>query len=257
MPVSRRGLSAGGAFAGYAEETMRSYGALLIEKPEEIFARVWREIRPHAAPPAVSVEFRRFANASSRIRLNGGRLEAKLSDAFCAAPAYVVESLAHILISKLARKPLGAAHRDRYRRYLNRADVRRAIDALRKERGWKLIEGPQGRTYDLVGMYEDLNVRFFGGMMARPALGWSKRASRTTLGHYDPSHHAIVMSCVLDRPGMPRLAVEYVLYHEMLHLRFPEEHRGARRCVHTAEFKAAEREFPGWEEARKLLRTLG
>jgi len=61
---------------------------------------------------------------------------------------------------------------------------------------------------------------------------------------------------LLDSPTVPRLAVEYVLFHEMLHLRFPVEHRGPRRCVHTAEFKAAEREFPGFLKAKQLLKQL-
>ncbi|MBC7927568.1 MAG: M48 family metallopeptidase [Bryobacteraceae bacterium] len=92
--------------------------------------------------------------------------------------------------------------------------------------------------------------------MARPDLGWSLRKSRVTLGHYDPCHHAIVLSSLMDGPEVPRLAVEYVMFHEMLHLRYPVEHRGARRCVHTPEFKAAERTFPQMKEARELLRKL-
>jgi len=47
-----------------------------------------------------------------------------------------------------------------------------------------------------------------------------------------------------------------VLYHEMLHLRYPAEHYGARRCVHTREFKAAERQFQRFKEAQALLRQL-
>jgi hypothetical protein len=92
--------------------------------------------------------------------------------------------------------------------------------------------------------------------MARPELGWSRRPSRTILGHYDPSHNAIVLSSVMDRPGVARLVVEYVMFHEMLHLRHPVEHRGVKRCVHTAEFRAAEKEFPQLAEAKLLLKTL-
>ena len=76
------------------------------------------------------------------------------------------------------------------------------------------------------------------------------------LGHYDPSHNAIVLSRVLDRPGTPRLAVEYVLFHEMLHLRYPAEHTGARRRVHTREFKEAEKQFERLAEAKRLLHAL-
>jgi hypothetical protein len=55
---------------------------------------------------------------------------------------------------------------------------------------------------------------------------------------------------------MVKLAVEYVLYHEMLHLRHPAEHRGARRCVHTSAFKEAEKQFERLNGAKTLLKKL-
>jgi hypothetical protein len=76
------------------------------------------------------------------------------------------------------------------------------------------------------------------------------------LGHYDPSHNAIGLSRILDRPETPRLAVEYVLYHEMLHLRHPVELNRGRRCVHTPAFKEAEKQFDNLKEAKALLRAL-
>jgi hypothetical protein len=92
--------------------------------------------------------------------------------------------------------------------------------------------------------------------MARPLLGWSRQPSRVMLGHYDPSHNAIILSRLLDGAAVSRLAVEYVLFHEMLHLRFPVDHRGARRCVHTPEFKQAEKEFPQLAQAKELLKKI-
>jgi predicted metal-dependent hydrolase len=64
------------------------------------------------------------------------------------------------------------------------------------------------------------------------------------------------LSRILDGRTTPRLAVEYVLFHEMLHLRYPVEHNGARRCVHTPAFKEAEKAFEGLREAKALLRRL-
>jgi hypothetical protein len=92
--------------------------------------------------------------------------------------------------------------------------------------------------------------------MSRPLLGWSPNASRTLLGHYDAAHNTIVLSRSLDRNVVPRLAVEYVLFHEMLHVRHPVEHTGSRRCVHTRAFKDAERQFDHFREAKALLRKL-
>ena len=127
----------------------------------------------------------------------------------------MIEALAEILLSKLFRRPVPAASNDRYRRYLNRRDVRRSLDLVRQIRGRKRVEPPQGRCYDLEEMFEELNFRYFHGLMARPILGWSPNASRTMLGHYDPSHNAIVLSRILDRPQDARLAVEYVLFHDV------------------------------------------
>jgi SprT-like family len=230
--------------------------AVFSETPVEICARVFRELRPRTPVPAIEVVFRAYANANSMIRMDGGRLELRVSDLLESAPAPIFEALAFILIGKLFRKPVPPDYANRYRRYLNRRDVRNQLESARQKRGRKLISPPQGRIYDLESMFEELNFKYFFGLMARPAIGWSLRTSRATLGHYDPSHHTIVLSKLLDRPTVPRLAVEYVLYHEMLHLRHPVEHSGSRRCIHTREFKAAEKQFERLAEAKALLRKL-
>jgi hypothetical protein len=230
--------------------------AAIAVTPVELYQRVFRQMRPRTPLPEVRVEFKRYANANAQVRWADGILLVRLADTLAGAPADVLEALAEILLSKLFRKPVPPASNDRYRRYLNRHDVRRSLDLVRQIRGRKQVEHPQGRLYDLDQIFEELNFRYFFGLMARPRLGWSPNASRTLLGHYDPSHNAIVLSRILDRPDTPRLAVEYVLYHEMLHLKHPAEHRGARRCVHTRAFKDAEKQFERLNEAKALLRKL-
>ncbi|HSM79369.1 MAG TPA: hypothetical protein VLT57_17140, partial [Bryobacteraceae bacterium] len=90
--------------------------AILIETPTEIFLRVYRELRPYARVPEVKVEFRRFANANSFIRLEDGRLTVRITDVLDGAPSFILEALAHILISKLARKKPAPVYPERYRR---------------------------------------------------------------------------------------------------------------------------------------------
>jgi len=224
--------------------------------PEQIYARVFRRMKPRTPLPHIEVQVRRYANANAQIRLAEGTLLVRMADTIAGAPESVHEALAEILLSKLFRRPIPAASNDRYRRYLNRQDVRRNIQLVREVRGRKNVNPPQGQHFDLVELFEELNLKYFFGLMARPTLGWSKQASRTMLGHYDPSHNAIVISRIFDRPGSPRLAVEYVMYHEMLHLRHPAEHEGARRCVHTRAFKDAEKQFERLKEAKALLKKL-
>ena len=224
--------------------------------PESIYARVFRELRPRTSLPEIRVDVRRYTNANAQIRLDSGVLIVRIADTLASAPEDVQEALAWILLSKLFRKPVPPTANDRYRRYLNRRDVRKELDLVRKTRGRKQVGEPKGQQFDLEAMFEELNFRYFFGLMARPTLGWSLRASRTLLGHYDSSHNTIVLSRILDGRNTPRLAVEYVLFHEMLHLRYPVEHNGARRCVHTRAFKEAEKAFKGLREAKALLRRL-
>ena len=237
---------------------MQVESALLFETPEQLFARVFAEVRPRGrreSLPSVEVRFCSFANANSSIRLKGGNVEVRISDLLQGAPAPILEALAHILISKLFRRPVPPMFNHRYRRYLNRKDVRHNVHQVRQTRGRKFISGPAGEHFNLEDLFEELNFEFFHGLMARPQLGWSRRPARTTLGHYDPPHNAIIISRILDQPSA-LLALRYVLYHEMLHLRFPVEHRGVRRCVHTLEFRKAEQEFPDLKHAQQLLKIL-
>jgi len=230
--------------------------SLFFETPEEIYGRVFRELKPRTPPPELHVEFCRFANADSFVRLEDGRLHVRMSDLLAGAPAPVIEALAHILLGKLYRKPAARTYSHRYRLYLNRRDVRRQAHLLRQIRGRKFLSGPRGEHHDLEEVFERLNALFFDGLLGRPQLGWSRRASRSMLGHFDPSHNAIIINRVLDRPPVPHLALEYVMFHEMLHLRYPVDHSGSRRRVHTREFREAEKQFPDLKEAKEALKRL-
>lgn len=235
---------------------MQLQTALSFESAEDIFARIFQQYRPRTPLAGVKLVFKRYANANSAIAWRDSRLDVKLSDLWQGAPAPVVEALAHILVAKMFHKETPTHASSIYRRWLNRQDVRRDMQLVKQLRGRKFVSGPAGKAWNLETIFEDLNQKYFGGLMARPDLGWSRRPSRTTLGHYDPSHHAIILSSLMDDIKVARLAVEYVLYHEMLHLKHPVDHRGARRCVHTRDFRDEEKAFEGLEEAKEILKKM-
>jgi hypothetical protein len=230
--------------------------SLFFETPEEIYARVFRELKPRTPVPELHVEFCRFANADSFIRLENGCLRVRISDLLASAPAPVTEALAYILLGKLYRKPVARLYNHRYRLYLNRRDMRRQANLVRQIRGRKFVSGPKGAVYNLEEIFERLNRQFFDGLMGMPRLGWSRGVSRTMLGHFDPSHNAIIISRIFDQPGRPVLALEYVMFHEMLHLQYPVDHNGVRRRVHTKEFREAEKKYPQLKEAKEIIKRL-
>jgi predicted metal-dependent hydrolase len=221
-----------------------------------IFLASYHELRPGTPPPALSVVFFPFANINNTIRLREGKLLVRLSDLLEGAPENVLRAIAHILLAKMYRKPISPAQAARYRKYVHSAEVRKKAHLVRQLRGRKRLAPARGFVYDLDSIFESLNLRFFGGMQARPKMSWSQARARNLLGHYDPAHNAIIVSRIFDHPKVPRYAVEYIVYHEMLHLRHPVKLNGSRRCVHSAEFHAEEKLFPELEEAQRFIRLL-
>jgi len=228
----------------------------LRAKLEELFQRNFRELRPGIPLPEMRLEFYPFANINNTIRIRNGELRVRLSDLLEGAPENVLESIAHILLAKIYRKRVEAAHMARYRKYVAGHDISAKARLVRQIRGRKRIDTPQGDIFHLEEIFEDLNSRFFHGLLARPQMTWSKIRSRRSLGHYDPAHNAIVVSRIFDHPAVPRYAVEYIVYHEMLHLKHPVKLRGSRRCVHGKEFQAEEKLFPQVTQAKAFLKTL-
>jgi hypothetical protein len=228
----------------------------VINPSAQIFAKVFRALRPRTPLPEIEVRFRPYADVNHVIRLRDGKVEVGLSDLLEASPPTVVEAIAYILLSKLYRKPVPKRYQHRYRQFLNRRAIRDKVHAIRRVRGRKWIGEPAGENFHLEKIFEDLNERYFNSLLGRPRLSWSRTASRTLLGHWDAAHNAIIVSRVFDRPGTPRFLVEYILFHEMLHLKYPVDHRRARRCVHSAEFRAEERRFPHYAAAKRLLDSL-
>jgi len=221
-----------------------------------IFQESYRELRPRAPVPEFVVEFFAFANVNNTIRLRDGRLLVRLSDLLEGAPESVLRAIAHILLAKMYRKRIERSYASRYRKYVSSHEIAGRTDLVRQIRGRKRIESARGRAYDLDKIFEQLNERFFFRLLARPRMTWSQNHARNSLAHYDPAHNAIVVSRVFDHPRVPRHVVEYIVYHEMLHLKHPVKLRGSRRCVHSPAFQAEEKLFPHLVEAKEFLKSL-
>jgi predicted metal-dependent hydrolase len=223
---------------------------------QTIFEESFRELRPRTSVPELQIDFFQFASVNNTIRMREGRLLVRISDLLEGAPEPVLRAIAHILLAKMYRKPIDREHATRYRRYVSSHHMSEKAHLVRQMRGHKRITTARGHVYHLEDIFEDLNRKYFYGLMARPLMTWSTERARNRLGHYDPAHNAIVVSSVFDHPRVPRYVVEYIVYHEMLHLKHPVKLRGSRRCVHSAEFQAEEKLFERLDVAREFLKRL-
>lgn len=206
--------------------------------------------KPH---PPVEARFYPYAGLSSTIRLREGRVYARISDILRHSPRPVLYALACILVGKLYRVKVAAEQERTYRDYTHDPSIRDASEATRRTRGYKLTTSPRGKVYDLGDMFDALNARYFDGALDRPLLSWSQKKTRRILGHHDHVHGAIIISRTLDNARIPRFVVEYVLYHEMLHVKHPARRGAGRTIYHSQSFRHDERRFERFDEALKHL----
>ena len=68
------------------------HSAILFETPEQIFTRVFSQLKPRTPAPAVHVEFRKYANANSFIRWDDSGLNVRITDVLEGAPAGILET---------------------------------------------------------------------------------------------------------------------------------------------------------------------
>jgi len=227
-----------------------------IASPKNIFQRVFRRMELKRPAPEFQVEFRSFAGLRSTIRLRENHAQVRVSDLLREAPPLVLEALAEILLAQVFRRRPSREARECYLAYVFKPAVRHRIDEARRERGTKRLLPPRGRCFDLQEIFTRLNQNFFDGELPAARIGWSRQRSRRTLGNYDAAHQTITITRWFDGPKVPRDLVEYVVFHEMLHMKIPTERNGHRRVVHSREFRKAEKQFPKYENALRQLKRL-
>jgi len=98
-----------------------------------------------------------------------------------------------------------------------------------------------------------LNRNYFDGRIARPTLTWSKRRTRHILGQHNHIHDTITISRSLDSSDVPEWFVEYIMFHEMLHIKHPARLINGRRYYHTPSFRAEEKSYPRYAQAQEWL----
>jgi SprT-like family len=218
--------------------------------------RVFRRLGIKRSVPDFHIEYRPFSSLRSNINLRGNRARVHISDMLEQAPPLVLEALAEILLAQLFRRRPSEEARECYLAYVFDPAVRRRIDEVRRQRGRLRLLPARGQHYDLAEIFARLNREFFQNKLSCRRIGWSARASRRVLGHYDPAHHTITISRSLDSASVPSEVVEYLVFHEMLHIRFPLERRGPRRVVHSRAFREAEKSYPGYRRVRDRLKRI-
>jgi hypothetical protein len=222
----------------------------------QLFHRLYTRLGGHGRPPQFIVEFYPYAGLAHTIRLREHTAHVRLSDVLHGAPLHVIEAAAVILLSRILRRRAPRVSLAEYRRFTLAPATRRRVDKMRRARARRITGGPRGEAHDLAPMFAQLNHGYFAGGLRRPRLAWSERSWRTQLGCFDPALDQIVLNRRLDRETVPAFVVEYVLFHEMLHVKHPLRATRCHMQAHSREFLKEEKEFPHHARARRFLNRL-
>ncbi|SRR6266404_377097 len=221
-----------------------------------LFQRVYTRLGCEGRPPRFHVEFYPYTNLVLTIRRREEVVYVRFSDLMRQCSLPVMEGAAALLLSRIYRRKPPKSLVQPYLDYTRSQRTRQRIQRMRRTRVRPAATNPQGRHFDLSTLFDSLNEKYFARTLARPHLGWSKRAWRRQFGCYDPGPNQILLNRRMDHPAVPQFVVEYVLFHEMLHVKHPTRRSGCTLVSHSREFRAEEKLFPGFDRARRFLDRL-
>ncbi len=224
-----------------------------MDEVKKFFVDAFRQLGRNRPLPVIDVRFYPYAGLHHTIRLRSGHVHVRLSDICKPSPPEVMRALAFVLVARLLGKRVPVAYERTYREYSMMPDVMRSSDIARKRRGRKMISSAQGSTYDLDRLFSKINRRYFESALPKPTITWSQRRTRSILGHHDRVHETITISKSLDSSQVPEWFVEFILYHEMLHIKHAARIINGRRYYHTAAFRLDEKRFLKYQQAQTWL----
>ena len=220
-----------------------------LEQIKTFYQKAFQFYNPKFAVPPINVEFYAYIGINHTIRVRDGAVFVRIAEICRTMPAQEQKALAFILVAKLFRRKVSPQARQVYTNYIKRCEMRKTAAENKKAKGRKIIISPRGAAYDLEEIFDRLNQTYFKNSLPKPVLGWSARKTYRILGHHDAAHETIVVSRSLDDAKVPKYVVEFVVFHEMLHIFHPTEHRNGRRYNHTPQFRRNERKFAYYEQA--------
>lgn len=188
----------------------------------------------------------------STIRLDKKTLIICVAERFRLVPQEILALLGVILIAKLFHIKLPSEMNRAYREY-----VRQNILPELPTRSRRISDKytAQGQVFNLDEIFTEMNRRYFSGQLARTIIGWSLQNSYARLGFYSQEKNLLVISRIFDSPQTPRQIVEYLMYHEMLHIALPTQPgKGSKRLIHSKEFRRLEKQFPNYEDIQFWLK---
>lgn len=118
-----------------------------------------------------------------------------------------------------------------------------------------LTMSQQGRCKNLIDSVERLMDEglVFDTDIGNSYFSWATHMAKYRFGQCNQNFRVVSVNPILDSDDVPDYIVDFVVYHEILHLR--QDMTKAHR-PHNAQFRSWERMFPQYDEAEEYLKNF-
>lgn len=193
----------------------------------------------------------RDLSASWRVRFNS--LEISISDYLADAPDEAILEFTEAVI--LVANGKKAPEMPTYMEWITSDQFIKSKRKLFVQRSKNLSRAHVGDHYDIM---ESVQRLLDSGLIVPSDIDnsyytWTDRPNYRKVGYCSPLVRTVAISCALDDPKVPENVLDYVVFHETLHLR--QGYRPFQRS-HDRDFKAMERDYPGRKECEHFLKEL-
>ena len=198
----------------------------------------------------IKAQFYPYRSLRHTIEWNHKYIHLKISKYLNNAPQDILQNLAIILLAKVYKIKPEKSIKESYKAYaeLIQPDIPKRKKSIPK--GYY----QQGNYYNLKEIFVRLNDLYFANKLSVKHLGWSKNKSYTRLGYYDRERDLLVISKIFDSKRVPENVVEYLLYHEMLHIYIPTTTVKGRRKIHSPAFQQLEQKYPDYPKIQNWIK---
>ena len=218
------------------------------EDMEEAFQQVGRRFG-FVDVEASYYPFKEFKTTWQRI---GSEATFKVTDYLQNADQVIIQDFAACLFTRI-QKQRREVYTPRVRDYLRSDEFVHLNQEKYLRRSRNLTFSSFGDVYDLDVLLSSLRRKGLVENGQDTFLSWTDKPNRFRMGYCSVLMKVVAISSALDRKEVPDYVAEYVLYHEMLHLKMGTD---SMRSYHDADFKREERRYPRWREAENWLKKV-
>jgi hypothetical protein len=218
---------------------------------DEILSETFRAVGKEYGFDDVNAEFAAFKEFKIKWQRSRGRADFKVSDYLKGAGQGVTEGIARSLFSKISGRDTG--YPEEMSDWVTSDAFVRNKQPIYLRRSRNLTLSTKGEARDLVDPCRRLKE---AGLIEEDPdvhITWTAEPNVRRVGYCSVLMKVIAISSVFDNAMIPEFVLDYVVYHEFLHIMAGFDPFGKR---HGPDFLKEERKFPRREEAEDWLKKL-